>query len=250
MIEIAKYVDEERANKLLELHEKKIKLKELLEKQEKPFITELAGLPRTGKTHITENVFEFFKNGGIDVKITGEPAELIKREFSVSEIRKMTSLDFNDNTLFYSKQLLQDAINTNPNLIIMDRGVIDNYFWYQKMLDNGDIDELIYKNRVRRLRKDLHSIDKLYILTASPEKIIERDIRSQIYLEDRKNTTIENVSKLHKAIMETEDNMFEKERFVNIDTDNLSVIDTSIFIANDILDSMHKKLVLINKDNN
>jgi hypothetical protein len=161
MIEIAKYVDDKRANKLLELHEKKIKLKELLEKQEKPFITELAGLPRTGKTHITENVFEFFKNGGIDVKITGEPAELIKREFSVSEIRKMTSLDFNDNTLFYSKQLLQDAINTNPNLIIMDRGVIDNYFWYQKMLDNGDIDELIYKNRVRRLRKDLQSSESI-----------------------------------------------------------------------------------------
>ena len=44
--------------------------------------------------------------------------------------------------------------------------------------------------------------------------------------------------------------MFEKEHVVDIDTDNLSVIDTSIFIANDIMDSMHKKLVLINQDNN
>ena len=62
--------EEELLFKLEQLHRKKQKLKELLDnkKEINPFVVELCGLPRTGKTVSLGKLYEFFKNGGINIE--------------------------------------------------------------------------------------------------------------------------------------------------------------------------------------
>lgn len=62
--------EEELLFKLEQLHRKKQKLKELLDnkKEINPFVVESCGLPRTGKTVSLGKLYEFFKNGGINIE--------------------------------------------------------------------------------------------------------------------------------------------------------------------------------------
>ena len=59
-----KYIkDLELLKKLEELNEKKYQLKSLIDNQKEkiPFVVELSGMPRTGKTVSSERIFEFLK---------------------------------------------------------------------------------------------------------------------------------------------------------------------------------------------
>ncbi|MBP3635781.1 MAG: hypothetical protein J6J17_04960 [Bacilli bacterium] len=151
--------------KLEYLHEKKVKLKELLKNtnNDESYVIEFCGLPRTGKSVCTEKVYSFFKNGGLKVEKAEEPAYIIKRNMSFEEIRSMNELEFNDKTLEVSRQSLIVEKNKNPEIILMDRGVIDNYFWYQMMHENKTIDLDTYLSKISELDKDLDSIDQLFV---------------------------------------------------------------------------------------
>ena len=129
--------EEELLFKLEQLHRKKQKLRELLDKKEEkePFVVELCGLPRTGKTVSLGKLYEFFKNGDIKIEKAEEPAFIIKNSLTLSEIRNMSNLEFNDKTLEVSRESLERAKKKNSDIILMDRGIIDNYFWYQMLYE-------------------------------------------------------------------------------------------------------------------
>ena len=97
-----KYIqDEVLRTKLEELHEKKYRLAELLTKNDsKPFVVELSGMARTGKTISAEKVFEFFKMANISVLRTKEPAQIVKEKY---DITNFTNTEFNDKTLEISR---------------------------------------------------------------------------------------------------------------------------------------------------
>ena len=93
----------------------------------------------------------------------------------------MSRVEFNDKTLEISKRELERLKNDPKNtIIIQDRGVIDNYFWYQMMYEDGTISEEQFKEILKSLPIDLQMMDKLYVMTALPEEIITRDYRNSI----------------------------------------------------------------------
>ena len=47
----------------------------------------------------------------------------------------MSNLEFNDKTLEVSRKSLEIAKKKNSDIILMDRGIIDNYFWYQMLYE-------------------------------------------------------------------------------------------------------------------
>lgn len=248
--------NEELMYKLEELHKKKTKLRDLIKKEgsDESFVVELCGLPRTGKSVSTEKVYSFFKNGGFKVEKATEPAYLIKSSLSFREIRDMSELEFNDKTLEVSRYSLNLSKQKNPDIILMDRGVIDNYFWYQMMYENSIIDFNTYLSKISDLDKDLYSIDQLFVMTADPKTVILRDYLNQIYLEKRNKTTLEKVIKLRDSYMNLLP-MIESQKnnpndILNLDTTNMNEIETSIFLADSIMDSMKRKLVLSNNEDN
>ena len=226
--------DSELIKKLEILHEKKYKLKELIDKQKEKdtFVVELAGMARTGKTVSTERIFEFFKMANYTILRTKEPAQIVKERYDTT---KLDNVDFNDKTLEISREQLDSCLSMKPDIILQDRGIFDNYIWYQMMFERGDIDEETYLSKMTNINNVIEEDDQLYLMTADPEIIVARDYSDQIFLEPRKKTTIEGVSKLREGMVKL-DNVYR------LDTSNLTEIDTAVIISENIIDGMTKKL--------
>ena len=161
------------------------------------------------------------------------------------DIAKMTNVEFNNQTLEISKKELQRRINQNPTIIIQDRGVIDNYFWYQMFYDEGRISDEFYEQVLLQLAQDILNVDQLFIMTANPEIIVFRDYINQIYLEDRSKTTIERVTKLKEGfeqLLPFLKSRMPKNNLISLDTSNMTEMDTSIFIADTTITGIERKL--------
>ena len=240
-----KYYNDELLVKELEfLQEKKDELREIINSvsNPEPYVVELAGLPRTGKTVTVERITDFFKFGKINVVKTTEPAQIIKDTHTPEQLANMSRVEFNDKTLEISKRELERLKNDPKNtIIIQDRGVIDNYFWYQMMYEDGTISEEQFKEILKSLPIDLQMMDKLYVMTALPEEIITRDYRNSIYLEPRKKTTLENVTKLKQGLESLLSNV-DDERIIKIDTTYYPELRTATTIADNIMDGIKDKI--------
>ncbi|MBR3117296.1 MAG: AAA family ATPase [Bacilli bacterium] len=233
--------DEEMIRKLEELHEKKYRLLELIRSREtEPFVVELCGMPRTGKTVSTEKIFEFFRMANFKVVRTKEPAQIVKEKYDVTNF---TGLDFNDKTLEISRQELRDCKSGKPDIILQDRGVFDNYIWYQMMYENGEINIETYIKKMAGMSKSLNDLDQLFLMTADPEVIIQRDYSDQIFLEERKKTTVEGVTRLKNGMAHLIERI-ESDKLIELDNTNITTNETSIFISNNIIDGMAKKYIL------
>ena len=240
-----KYItDDSLKAKLEELNEKKYRLKELLDKQDdkKSFIVELAGMPRTGKTVSTERIFEFFKMANYNVVRTKEPAQIVKERYDTNTL---SNVEFNDKTLEISIEQLNKCISRNPDIILQDRGIFDNYIWYQMLYERGEINFQTYLEKMSNLNNVINLDDQLYMMTATPEIVVKRDYMNQIFLEDRKKTTINGVTRLREG-MDNLSRLIKSDKLIKIDTSHKTEIDTAIIISNGIIDGMTKKLTLKN----
>lgn len=110
---------------------------------------------------------------------------------------------------------------------------------------------LLIIHKIQFLNKDLQTMDQLYVFKANPRTIVLRDYMNEIYLEDRKKTTIEHVTKLGYGIDEflpvIKNNLSSGTELLSYDTTNYTEMDTSILIANKMLYGMEKKIVKIKK---
>lgn len=236
--------NEDLIERLEKLHKQKAMLKNILEKEKEPFVVEMSGLPRTGKTECLEKIYDFFKHGNINIVKADEPAYIIKSRLTFNEIKNMSSIEFNDMTLTAAISSLKDAKEKNPDIILMDRGIIDNYFWYQMLFNNSEMSKEIYLDRLKRLKEDLSLIDKLFVMNADTDTIIYRDYINNIYLEERNKTTKEKVDKLRRGVngilFQIND---DGSKIKEIDTSNISNIDTSIMLSEEIMDGINKKVL-------
>lgn len=232
--------DKERLEKLELLHKKKYELKALIDKQKEktPFVVEFAGMPRTGKTVTTERVFEFFKMADYKVLRTKEPAQIVKERY---DTKSLSGVEFNDKTLEISKEELDYCKLQKPDIILQDRGVFDNYIWYQMMYERGQISYDTYLKKIKDMNEVVEDNDLLFLMTAKPEIIIQRDYLDQIFLEPRKKTTVEGVSQLKQGMF----NLYNKmkvEGVVLLDTSYIDETETAINISDTIIDGMRLKL--------
>lgn len=234
--------------KLEELHNKKYTIKKLIDSESsvEPFITEFSGLPRTGKSSSLARVYDFFKQANIKIEKTAEPAQILKDSMTKEEISRMTNLEFNNKTFEISKEELNRKISQKPTIIMQDRGVIDNYFWYQMMYEENKISTEFYEQILLRLSQDLMTVDQLFIMFADSEIIIFRDYINQIYLEARKKTTIERVTQLRAGfehLLPLIESKMPEQNLVRLDTSNMGEVETSIFIADKVMDGVYNKIL-------
>ncbi|HOZ88810.1 MAG TPA: HD domain-containing protein, partial [Bacilli bacterium] len=135
--------------KLRELH--KLKYRVRSEGYIKPFIIEILGTPRTGKTTIINNILDFLKKGGFKVTyfkelVTSEfyheinrlPLyernmaiidEIVKQLKSVTEQQKIVA---KHNEV---KDINLRVFDNDGDIIIFDRGIFDRYIWFRRLLD-------------------------------------------------------------------------------------------------------------------
>ena len=212
----------------------------------KPYVIEFCGTPRTGKTTTINNLYDFFKKGGFKVSVIEEftTSKRYKEEFK-AKFDKMNLAELNLAIIEEVHKELLDALNTDKDIIIIDRSINDRQIWNYRRYIRGDMPEDKYlssRDKYSSISKEL--IDFLVITYADTLVSLKRDYLSSLALEQRTFLNAENINEYNSALKEL------KELFKNsvedseiLDTSKMTMEDVSINTASNIMLSMRRKYI-------
>lgn len=234
--------------KLKKLHAQKQELQKLkaLCSLPKTFVVEFTGTPRTGKTTVMNNLYDFFKKGGFDVSIVKEfTTSKYYKETIKDELSKMSPGDRNIAIVEYVCKQLQEAVSLQKEIIFIDRSINDRQIWnYQRYL-SGDIPLEKYselKEKYSEISKEL--IDFLVITYTDSLTSVKRDYNSSLALEKRSYLNTDNVDKYNECLDEISDFIRENvEESIFLDTTNMDMNEFSVSVASKMMFSMRKKYI-------
>lgn len=235
-------------DKLKKLHAQKVELERLrnLCKLTKPFVIEFSGTPRTGKTTTINNLYDFFKKGGFDITVIEEftTSKYYKEEFK-QKYSDLSSSDFNIAILKEVTKQLKDIINSDREIILIDRSINDRQIWNYRRYKKGDIDLKTYeelRDKYSLISKKL--IDFLVITSADALTSIKRDYNSSLALEQRNFLNRKNIDEYNDSLNNLQE-LFKNstDNYLLLDTSLMDLNDVAITVANKIMPTMRKKYI-------
>ena len=235
-------------DKLKKLHAQKVELERLrnLCKLTKPFVIEFCGTPRTGKTTTINNLYDFFKKGGFDITIIEEftTSKYYKEKFK-QKYSDLSSSDFNIAILKEVTKQLKDIINSDREIILIDRSINDRQIWNYRRYKKGDIDLKTYeelRDKYSLISKKL--IDFLVITSADALTSIKRDYNSSLALEQRNFLNIKNIDEYNDSLNNLQE-LFKNstDNYLLLDTSLMDLNDVAITVADKIMPTMRKKYI-------
>lgn len=237
--------NEQEYNELLKIHYKKeevFKLKNVLLKN-RPYVIEFTGTPRTGKTSLINNLYDFFRKKGFKVEVL--------EEFTTSKYYKKNVYPLlkdeyknvvNTEIPKYVLKQLEDKIKTKPDIIIIDRSLFDRLIWVDRLYNKGGMTDKEY-NDYKELYIPLIK-DKINIIIstyADSLTALKRDYNANISLEERNFLNKNNIDEYNNALLNMKElSIIENINFNLFDTTNKNQRIISIEVANVILDNMRR----------
>lgn len=229
----------EEYNKLIKFHYRKeelYKLKEILETI--PYVIEFTGTPRTGKTTLINNLYDFFKKKGFKVEVLEEFTTSKKYKQDIYPLLKDKYKSvINTEIPKYVLKQLEDAISNKPDIIIVDRSLFDRLIWVDRLyLKSGmSIEEYEeYKKIYIPLIKE-----KINIVIATYTDAltsIKRDYYANLSLEKRSFLNEKNVFEYNNSLLNMEKlSINENINFYLFDTTDKSQRDISFEVIDIIL---------------
>lgn len=248
--------NKEEYNKLLKYHYRKeeiFKLKSILETK-KTYVIEFTGTPRTGKTTLINNLYDFFKKKGFTIEVLEEftTSKQYKKEIYPILKDKYKNVINTEIPKYVLKQL-DDTIKNNPDIIIVDRSLFDRLIWVDRLyLKNGMTEEEYnnYKEIYIPLIKNKINI----VLSTYTDSItsLKRDYNANLSLERRNFLNEDNINEYNKSLLNMKKlSKKEKINFHIFDTTNKNQREISFDIIETILNDMRKTyLKVLNKNFN
>lgn len=254
--------NENEYNSLKQLHYKKEDIKKLksIESLNKPYTIEFTGTPRTGKTTLINNLYDFFIKGGFKVESLEEFTTSNKYKKDIYPSIKGKSLyEINTEIPKHVLEKLYESYNNNPDLVIVDRSLLDRLIWMNRLFINDKITKdqyEDYKGIYIPIIKD--NINIVIGTFADSLTALRRDYNAHLSLEKRRFLNEDNVKEYNEALLNVEELCDDEGiNFYLFDTTRTSQREISFGVSNVILDDMRtnyidrvKKLVLTNKKNN
>ncbi len=234
--------------KLKKLHAQKVELQKLkaLCTLSKPFVIEFSGTPRTGKTTTINNLYDFFKKGGFKVSVVEEfTTSKYYKEQIKDELDKMNLEDSNIAIIEHVYKQLLEALESDKDIILIDRSINDRQIWNYRRYIRGDMSEEKYQEtREKYSVISRNLIDFLVITYAEPLTSLKRDYNSSLALEKRNFLNMNNLDEYNRSLKDLEE-LFETsvENKLLIDTTSLNMNDVSVEIASQIMPVMRKKYI-------
>lgn len=226
--------------KLKKLHAQKEELKSLKQITPlKPFVIEFSGTPRTGKTTLINNLVDFFKKGGFNVKVIEEftTSKYYKEKFKL-KANKLSDWENNMAIIEAVKNQLEFSVMTGSyDIILVDRSLNDRQVWnYRKYIKHG-INEKVYlsaKEKYKKISKEL--IDSLIITYCEPLVALRRDYENALALEKRRFLNETNICEYNEALLSLQE-LFENSvnNYLFLDTTNVSKEDITITVTENIM---------------
>ena len=233
---------------LKKLHAQKVELQRLksLCELSKPFIIEFTGTPRTGKTTIINNLYDFFKKGGFHVELIEEfTTSKYYKENLKNKFDKMNLGDSNIAIVEEVYKQLQEAIFSDKEIILVDRSINDRQIWNYRRYSKGNMPEEQYyqaKEKYKNISKDL--IDFLVVTYAEPIVSLKRDYNCNLALEKRSFLNVKNIEEYNNALQSLTELFSESvESSCILDTSSMDIRDVSVEVASQIMPVMRKKYI-------
>ena len=237
----------EEYKKLTKIHYQKqelFKLKEVLEPS--PYVIEFTGTPRTGKTTLINNLYDFFKKAGFKVEIIEEFTTSKKYKQDIYPLLKdQEKKIINTEIPKYVLKDLEDILNNKPDIIIVDRSLFDRLIWIDRLyLKSGITKEEYeeYKNTFIPIIKD--KIDIVLATYTDSLTSIKRDYNANLSLEKRTFLNEKNVNEYNKSLLNMS-KLSKKEdiNFYLFDTTNKNQREISFDVVDTIIKDMRKKYI-------
>jgi guanosine-3',5'-bis(diphosphate) 3'-pyrophosphohydrolase len=219
-----------------------LKLKGLI-KNTKPYVIELAGTPRAGKTKLLNNLIDFFVKAGFKCDFVEEFTKTKKYKDYYFSKWKNKSIPF-VNFKIYENVLkeIDRRLLKNVNIILSDRGLVDRLIWINRLYLNGKIEKSDYIDLEDKIwLESKNKIDIIIAMYADVGVALLRDYENNLSLEKRSFLNKRRVEEYNNALENIEKVSKEKNiNFWKVDTSNLNKREVSIYIANILLDDMGK----------
>ena len=239
--------DKEELSILKKLHYHKqelYKLKELL--INKPYIIEFTGTPRTGKTTLINNLYDFFKKGGFSVEVleeftTSKKYKEVIYPYLKSKGTKTINLEIPKHVL----RQLEQAIKNKPDIIIVDRSLFDRLIWIDRLYLKNILTEEEYKEyKEEYIPLIKEKIDIIIATYTDSLTAIKRDYKAHLSLEKRSFLNTTNVDEYNKSLFNCEElTDLENINFYLFDTTSKNQREISFEVVDEILNDMRNKYV-------
>lgn len=238
----------EEYNELVKIHYKKeeiFKLKNVLS-EVPPYIIEFTGTPRTGKTSLINNLYDFFKKKGFNVKVLEEftTSKKYKKEIYPLLKDKYKNIVNTEIPKYVLKQL-EEAISEKTDIIIIDRSLFDRLIWVDRLvLKNGMSEEEYndYKKMYLPLIKEKINI----VISTYTDSLtaLKRDYNANLSLEKRTFLNETNVNEYNKSLLNMKDLANNENINFNLfDTTEKNQREISFEVVNVILKDMRKNFL-------
>ena len=240
----------QKLNKIHYQKEELFKLKELIETI--PYVIEFTGTPRTGKTTLIDNLYDFFKKKGFKVEVLEEftTSKKYKKEIYPLLKDKYKNIVNTEIPKYVLKQL-EEAIKNKPDIIIVDRSLFDRLIWVDRLnlkkgMSNKEYEE--YKTLYIPLIKE--KIDIIIATYTDALTSIKRDYNANLSLEPRHFLNENNVNEYNQSLKNMQSlSQIENINFHLFDTTNKTQREISFEVVDEILKDMRKKyLIRINNN--
>ena len=218
------------------------KMKMVLDNK-KPYVIEFTGTPRTGKTTLIKNIEDFFKKCNFSVTVLEEftTSDRYKKEIKPrlkNEYENIVNMEIPK----YVLEDLNTAINKKPDVILIDRSLLDRMIWVERLYNKEGISKENYDNYIKEyipiIRNKINIIIGTYTdsLTA-----LKRDYKANLSLEKRSFLSKKNVDEYNSALVNV--NKISKNNNINFnmyDTTTKSEREVSFEIIDAILSDMRR----------
>lgn len=231
--------------KLKKIHYRKeeiYKMKNVLSKRV-PYVIEFTGTPRTGKTSLINNLYDFFKKKGFNVKVLEEFTTSKKYKENIYPLLKDKYKNIvNTEIPKYVLQELEETIGEKPDIIIIDRSLFDRLIWVDRLFKKKGMSLTEYNNYketyIPLIKNKINIVISTYTdsLTA-----LKRDYNAHLSLEKRNFLNEANIDEYNKALMNMK--VLANRENVNLhlfDTTDKDQREISMEVVDVILEDMKK----------
>ena len=246
----------EEYNKLKKFHYRKqeiYKMKSVLEKN-KTYVIEFTGTPRTGKTTLMNNLYDFFKKGGFTTSTLEEftTSKRYKKDIYPRLKNEYKSV-INTEIPKYVLEDLNTEVSKDYDIILVDRSLFDRMIWMDRLYNKNGVTKEEYDNYINKytplIKNKINIVLGLYTDSLTS---LKRDYYANISLEKRTFLNEKNINEYNNSLV----NMKELSSKFNInfhmfDTTNKSEREISFQVLDVILSDMRKQYIdILNKEFN
>lgn len=215
------------------------KLKRLFDIE--PYTIEFTGTPRTGKTTLINNLYDFFKKGKFKTSILEEFTTSKRyKEQIYPKLKNKYKNVVNTEIPKYVLKDLEEEQAKDLDVILIDRSLFDRIIWVDRLYLKGGMKEDEYKDYLNTYIPLVNEkINIIIALKTDAITALKRDYNANLSLEKRNFLNEDNVNEYNISLDNTI-KLFENKAYV-FDTTDTSQRETSIEVAHKILDSYRSR---------